>query len=931
VRVKTGLVRLRDACFGRGELIGRVCAIALALACFYPVPLRSNEIVDVSFINPCSLSHFHELEADRSILIHPSAKNTDWVDTIADFIFHSVSNPHQDMDGYERVGSSQIKGSRNLCVIGCSRQGFFNKVTGKNQPIWFVRPEIGGQFFNQKFFSCRVGTLIFASSENDSVGLYPIGGAFPDIGDFSLYSSVYSSVGKIWSSNPESDLGYAQIADFEPRPLVGLRRIELALHRSQLAPENESSNASEDGGNTRADSGDHSPPGYLAGIWIIAGLGGFAIVCGIAVYCIDKRWPKAAWLPLVLLAIAALVACVQLGRLAKKMEMGSTAQGGLVLVSVRSEAAAFNPSIEGKLASRNIGWVGGNQSRCKFLSKNIGKIALVTIRVTGDLVINAPNNDWNNTGLSFCGDCFIPVSLGDADTFVDIGYLSWKNSSSGKTRRSFDVAPFLTNFSLPRQHVVWITQNKAISDGPCIYRWQVTSVVQNKSDRNQKSIGLMHNTRVGYGFGIDPRSLFHAHFVDLIRQSAPLEDPDTGRNDGSHSDENSSDYYRIAAGAFLLLCGIALLSWGIIWICSPREIGHDQPDNANDQNSGNRIALAAIILGWLSGVYGTILLLPALMQLAFPNGLSENIRIFPVVVPELKFGNVERQILFADLVECSDHPTLNQRPEPFNRIRVNSADDIFATRMVDCRVRKLFAEVFVADPLIGHEQTYFVGNRLADETFKRDGLDISDDAGNDVALAPNCASDDCLPRTACSAASVTALVFMPVLGEAADESLVNLDNTAEFLRVFDQSGPDLVAHFPSGLVGAEPHIPLNLERAHALLAGQHQMDDAKPLSEGFIRVLEDRSGDDGEPIASGAAWSAFGALPMPFAGRQIIDSRITATRAADAFGPSASLQIGFAGVLIREQFLELRDTQLMNWFWTLGHGRSPDVQATYHV
>ena len=47
---------------------------------------------------------------------------------------------------------------------------------------------------------------------------------------------------------------------------------------------------------------------------------------------------------------------------------------------------------------------------------------------------------------------------------------------------------------------------------------------------------------------------------------------------------------------------------------------------------------------------------------------------------------------------------------------------------------------------------------------------------------------------------------MPVLGEAADESLIDLDNSAEFINVFHKGDADFVTHFPSGFIGAKTHV-----------------------------------------------------------------------------------------------------------------------------
>ena len=54
----------------------------------------------------------------------------------------------------------------------------------------------------------------------------------------------------------------------------------------------------------------------------------------------------------------------------------------------------------------------------------------------------------------------------------------------------------------------------------------------------------------------------------------------------------------------------------------------------------------------------------------------EHIGVAAVVVPELKFGDVERQIFCAHLVERADHAALEDAPKAFNRVRVNCADNV---------------------------------------------------------------------------------------------------------------------------------------------------------------------------------------------------------------------------------------------------------------
>lgn len=64
------------------------------------------------------------------------------------------------------------------------------------------------------------------------------------------------------------------------------------------------------------------------------------------------------------------------------------------------------------------------------------------------------------------------------------------------------------------------------------------------------------------------------------------------------------------------------------------------------------------------------------VMLAPLNRRSENIVIEAVVIAELEFGNVERQIFAADFVEATDNAALEDAPKAFNRVRVDRADNV---------------------------------------------------------------------------------------------------------------------------------------------------------------------------------------------------------------------------------------------------------------
>jgi hypothetical protein len=62
---------------------------------------------------------------------------------------------------------------------------------------------------------------------------------------------------------------------------------------------------------------------------------------------------------------------------------------------------------------------------------------------------------------------------------------------------------------------------------------------------------------------------------------------------------------------------------------------------------------------------------------------------------------------------------------------------------------------------------------------------------------------------------------MTVLVLATDIGLVNLDNAAKFLLRLYHRDADFVAHAVRGLIGAEAHLPLTLERANSFLASPY--------------------------------------------------------------------------------------------------------------
>ena len=289
---------------------------------------------------------------------------------------------------------------------------------------------------------------------------------------------------------------------------------------------------------------------------------------------------------------------------------------------------------------------------------------------------------------------------------------------------------------------------------------------------------------------------------------------------------------------------------------------------------------------------------------------AENVVVETVIISELKLRDVQRQVFWANLVERSDHAALNQRPETFDGVGVDRADDILTARMVDSGVREVFVEVLVADPLIGAEQANLGRYRFADKLNERRCLHVFDNASDDIAFTTNCPSDDCLTRSA-SAVSTAALILVPVFGFATDGSFIYLDNASKFFKVaVSERSTDAVAHIPSRLVRTEAKETENLKGAHPLFARQHKVDNAKPILQRLIGVLKDCACNVRETVAR--LRGALVALPVPRIVLQLSGLRRATAGAMDAFRPSLADQISAAGFLIREKLVELCRRQLVD-------------------
>lgn len=267
---------------------------------------------------------------------------------------------------------------------------------------------------------------------------------------------------------------------------------------------------------------------------------------------------------------------------------------------------------------------------------------------------------------------------------------------------------------------------------------------------------------------------------------------------------------------------------------------------------------------------------------------AEDVRIVPIVIPKLKFRNVERQILLGDVVERAEDAAFQQRPEPVNGLGVHVAPDVFAAHVVrGAMLEPLLGQAGIQAAFVGSDQIDLLGNSFADEGVGNANVHTVQSAGDQGAPAAHGTNDRELVG---HAATLHLVGGMPVLVLAANVGLVHLYNAHQLaeLRV-NQSGPDAHAEVMGGAVAAEAHDALDLKSGDPLLAGLHHVDDLEAVPQADIRVLEHGPAQHREAVAGAAAptacqWNgrAFrcDSLSLPQRGDRTPSGQWRATRSA---------------------------------------------------
>jgi len=275
-------------------------------------------------------------------------------------------------------------------------------------------------------------------------------------------------------------------------------------------------------------------------------------------------------------------------------------------------------------------------------------------------------------------------------------------------------------------------------------------------------------------------------------------------------------------------------------------------------------------------------------------GLAEHIGVVPIVMAELKFREVQRQVLSADIVIGAEDSTLEQSPEGIQILSVNHAGNVLASGMVRGVVRVDGVQTLIAYVLISRYESHLIAYRLADEVLKSFCGSVFDHLANNVTLPADCADDSDFAGTNTASAGVFALVFVLVLFFTANVRFIYLNDTHQFLKVgIAHPGPEPMAHVPRCRV-RRSNLALDLLSADSLFAVQHRVEHFKPSRERILGVLENCTCRDRETIGVPAPAFDVRALPMP-RHRDSVDSLgLTATRAPNNLWPTPLLEEPFA-------------------------------------
>ena len=280
------------------------------------------------------------------------------------------------------------------------------------------------------------------------------------------------------------------------------------------------------------------------------------------------------------------------------------------------------------------------------------------------------------------------------------------------------------------------------------------------------------------------------------------------------------------------------------------------------------------------------------------------------VVTELRLGDVQRQILLANFVEGSNDTALEDRPESFDGVGMNCADNVLTSRVIDDLVVGMgFIEEAIPASIVADQQAIVVGDHFTDKLVH--GIDVGplNDTGNHAAIAFNSADHTDLTGPGASALAVT-LALVSIFGLSAYPSLIHFDDALKDVHFILHGDADTMAHVPSGAV-VYGQFPFQLFTADSLIRRAHEPDSDKPLGQGNVRIVEDGAHGDAVLILAVQAEVQVAQFSGLAGGLDVTDAFAFTLQASETVRPAYCFQVRDAFLLGVELLSEFSNGNLL--------------------
>jgi hypothetical protein len=226
--------------------------------------------------------------------------------------------------------------------------------------------------------------------------------------------------------------------------------------------------------------------------------------------------------------------------------------------------------------------------------------------------------------------------------------------------------------------------------------------------------------------------------------------------------------------------------------------------------------------------------------------VQEQVRILSAIESEAHFLKVGLEMLRAEFMPTPAQTALEKRESVFNGVGMNVSAHILFFRVPDELVLILetrsLRHSLVGIQFIGEENIHIFSHVFLEKLFENAPSDFLGVKQSKFTIA--------LPDSDDWTLSGAAPAMLKSVSLSADISFVHLDLSVEHrLVALGHCSTDAMAQVPSGLV-AHSERPLNLTGGYALFCFTEQKRRSKPLFKRQMRVIENRSGCNGELIVT---------------------------------------------------------------------------------